>query len=486
MQCPVTMAKHRSAALAAWAILGASTAGALASTARAADTWTSPYPGVEVLRRTTDTPNEIRVAVVELSSPGIRVRATRSDDRGSTVSSFAQTYGCELAANGDFFTAGFVPRGLAVGAGEHWSGTSDGSEESFFGFLSDRTVVVSPPWDVLGAPPEGVVELVSGRELVTIDGQAADYVMGNPDVHPRTAVGVDQAGERLYLAVVDGRSPASVGMTLFELGALMADVGAWQAINLDGGGSSALYVNGEGGIINSPSDGAERVVANHLGVAVLRFAAVVDSSSFEGEEIEVAPGETEHAYIDLVNMGRDPWTPGVTKLAPTPRDMGTEVGGEPHWLQPHRVSTVENVVMPGHVGRFALPITGGAVGTYTQTFSLVEEGVTWFADEPVGGGLADDGITVVVNVAEPPAGSSTSGGESGGLETNGSGAGSTSSDAPTNDDTGVTTSGGAESGDTGTALPTASPSPSGCGVGGHAINVAPLFVLLFARGRRRR
>src|SRR5690606_19352298 len=53
--------------------------------------------------------------------------------------------------------------------------------------------------------------------------------------------------------------------TCAELAALMAELGAWQAINLDGGGSSALFVEGRG-VINRPSDGAERAVANHLAI----------------------------------------------------------------------------------------------------------------------------------------------------------------------------------------------------------------------------
>src|SRR5690606_20345750 len=55
--------------------------------------------------------------------------------------------------------------------------------------------------------------------------------------HPRTAMGLSQNGRTLYLAVVDGRQTASVGMTCTELANLMKDLGAWRAVNLDGGGS---------------------------------------------------------------------------------------------------------------------------------------------------------------------------------------------------------------------------------------------------------
>jgi hypothetical protein len=90
--------------------------------------------------------------------------------------------------------------------------------------------------------------------------------------HPRTAVGIADAGTRVMLVVVDGRQPAwSVGMSLPELARLMRQLGAEDAINLDGGGSSAMVVLRGGSLVlaNRPSDPqGERAVAN--AVAVVR------------------------------------------------------------------------------------------------------------------------------------------------------------------------------------------------------------------------
>lgn len=77
--------------------------------------------------------------------------------------------------------------------------------------------------------------------------------------HPRTAVGRTAKGEIIWL-VVDGRQPHSQGASLPELAQLMLRYGAVEAINLDGGGSSTLVVRDL--ILNSPSDGSERPVAN--------------------------------------------------------------------------------------------------------------------------------------------------------------------------------------------------------------------------------
>jgi len=91
--------------------------------------------------------------------------------------------------------------------------------------------------------------------------------------HPRTAVGIARDGRRLLLVVVDGRQKGySDGMTLRELANLMRSLGARDAINLDGGGSSTLvYADPDSSgmlrIANRPSDlTGERPVGNALAI----------------------------------------------------------------------------------------------------------------------------------------------------------------------------------------------------------------------------
>ena len=114
-----------------------------------------------------------------------------------------------------------------------------------------------------------------GNPTVAISGDRAllangvRTVINNTIAHPRTAVGIDADGRKLLILVVDGRSTVSRGYTMVELADIMTALGAENAINLDGGGSSAMYSrNGTGalGIVNEPSDGAERLVANAFGV----------------------------------------------------------------------------------------------------------------------------------------------------------------------------------------------------------------------------
>jgi exopolysaccharide biosynthesis protein len=81
--------------------------------------------------------------------------------------------------------------------------------------------------------------------------------------HPRTAAGFSRDSSTIFLVTVDGRSENSGGVTLVELARLMRRLGAWQAINFDGGGSTTMVV--EGKVVNAPSDSSgERAVGNAL------------------------------------------------------------------------------------------------------------------------------------------------------------------------------------------------------------------------------
>jgi Tol biopolymer transport system component len=88
--------------------------------------------------------------------------------------------------------------------------------------------------------------------------------------NPRTAIGITSHG-RVLLVTVDGRSPSSVGMSLAEEGALLQHLGAVEALNVDGGGSTTMVVHGN--VVNRPSDGHERGVTSSILVLSRRVPA---------------------------------------------------------------------------------------------------------------------------------------------------------------------------------------------------------------------
>lgn len=104
----------------------------------------------------------------------------------------------------------------------------------------------------------GMPQIVDGG--VNVARSCASYFC---DRNPRTGVGV-MADGTVLLVVVDGRSRDSVGMTLIELGRAFLSLGAVEALNLDGGGSSSMWIKGSG-VVSDPSDSSgERPVVNAM------------------------------------------------------------------------------------------------------------------------------------------------------------------------------------------------------------------------------
>ncbi|MEP6620127.1 MAG: phosphodiester glycosidase family protein [bacterium] len=126
----------------------------------------------------------------------------------------------------------------------------------------------------LPRPPHGATPamLVGGwprllRDGVNVAGDAPTTegtISRNAEMrHPRTAVGFSRDSTTLFILTVDGRSENSGGMTLSELATTMRQFGAWQAMNFDGGGSTAMVIDGI--LMNKPTDATgEREVGNSL------------------------------------------------------------------------------------------------------------------------------------------------------------------------------------------------------------------------------
>ncbi len=101
-------------------------------------------------------------------------------------------------------------------------------------------------------------ELMGGsNNIIMRNGELVD---GTDDVHPRTCIGFSKDENIVYFVVIDGRQATSTGVSLTECQGIFLGLGAWHAVNLDGGGSSVMIVNGD--VVNTPSDGPVRAVGN--------------------------------------------------------------------------------------------------------------------------------------------------------------------------------------------------------------------------------
>jgi hypothetical protein len=208
------------------------------------------------------------------------VSAGEGNGRSTVTDLFSASDGDVLAAvNGDFFTPEGAPVGTEVVGGEvrrtrgrpalawrpedqPWIGTprSDGDSLLILG------------WPLHRERGDGVTQVIGGFPILLEDGsrvgdlEVSDRASFAAERHPRTAVGWDPDESLLWLIVVDGRQPGySVGMSLPELAELMEGLGIDDGINLDGGGSSVMVL--EGNAVSRPSDSqGERPVVNALAV----------------------------------------------------------------------------------------------------------------------------------------------------------------------------------------------------------------------------
>ena len=263
------------------------------------DTREALFEGVTYLREVRHEPRQIviHVLLIDLEAPGIRFMVTPGDlspdgeIRARTTSQFLDELDVQVAVNGDFFEP--------VWSNSPWDYYPHIDDPvDLFGFASSSGTVYSegepnyPPTLYLSrdnqagfsAPIDGAAHnAISGNTIFLEQGEVR--VQPHPyheDLHPRTAVALDREGHTLILLVVDGRQPNySEGVTMAELAEIVIEYGGDTALNLDGGGSTTMVMEGQSGgpsLLNSPIDnqipGRERPVANHLGVYASRMPQV--------------------------------------------------------------------------------------------------------------------------------------------------------------------------------------------------------------------
>lgn len=111
----------------------------------------------------------------------------------------------------------------------------------------DLSIKTNPDWD-------GVKHIISGGPYLVKNGEVfvdmtAQKLQAIGGRNPRSAIGYTKDNNFIFVAV-DGREGSSIGMTLMELANFMQSIGCVGAINLDGGGSTVMYVNGR--VVNKP------------------------------------------------------------------------------------------------------------------------------------------------------------------------------------------------------------------------------------------
>ncbi len=265
------------------------------------------FLGVEYRREvhTEPRPVVVHVVTVDLSAPGVGFTVTPVEPRpmmgrrlrARTVSTFLTEVNAQLAINANYFLPfharwpwDFYPRegdpvdvvGVSAAQGNQFS------RKRWHG----ATLHISAHNRLsLGKPAGEVFNAVSGKQFILRHGRPVRLQDDEPP-NPVLGLGLDKQRRRLILVMADGRQPLySEGLTIPELAGTLQKHGAHDAVQMDGGGSTALVIQDASGrprVLNSPIHtrlpGRQRPVANHLGVFAGRIAG---SGTVRGRDKEM-------------------------------------------------------------------------------------------------------------------------------------------------------------------------------------------------------
>lgn len=246
--------------------------------------WMPLFKGVELATGNADQKEphlqQVQIVRIDLKAPNLRFFSTphsgTRETLGQTTSEFLKQHHLQLAINASYFEPvqeTSVPidiLGLSISEGKVVSPPDPDHPALCITADNQVTIAAKVPPDF---STKGIQTAVAGGRMLLVEGRniAAKY---GPSVHPRTAVGLTKDRNTMYWVIVDGRQPGfSVGATDVETGDWLLRLGAYEAIMLDGGGSTALVRDdgtGKPVVLNRPIHGRipgrERFVGNHLGL----------------------------------------------------------------------------------------------------------------------------------------------------------------------------------------------------------------------------
>ncbi|MGL5804353.1 MAG: phosphodiester glycosidase family protein [Xenococcaceae cyanobacterium] len=253
----------------------------------------SLFQGIDYQRiiKSIPRPIVIHIVAIDLQAPGIKVLVTpgkqtadNTELNARTTSAFAREFNLQLAVNGGFFSPfkentpwNYQPRsgervnvlGQAISDGLIYSPAEENKIWPVICFRENRTAQIN----TTGKCPQRTLQGVAGNQML-ID--RSKVTNANPEdskkAYPRTAVGIDRTGKKLWLVVIDGKQPMySEGVTIGELTQIFQDLNVYSALNLDGGGSTTLVTETASEIqpLNAPIHTKipmrSRPIANHIG-----------------------------------------------------------------------------------------------------------------------------------------------------------------------------------------------------------------------------
>ncbi len=232
--------------------------------------WQDLAPGLQLRRWSPWPQTQLHVLRLDLAAPGLRLRLTPEAERGRTLDAFSGAREALLSLNASFFDREFSPRGLTLSEGRPWASVMAAHRESSPLLACDaaqRCEILlqghagyRPEWQLVVAGTPWLVD--AGRARSPADDAACPAFCARP--HPRSALGLEADGRHLLIVLAEGRRPPVLGLSLSRLAQALQALGAVQAFNLDGGGSTAWLLRGEPAMARPLNEPALRPLANAL------------------------------------------------------------------------------------------------------------------------------------------------------------------------------------------------------------------------------
>lgn len=214
--------------------------------------------------------------IVRMSLVGsqLRLAISAEDRKGSTPSELALADSSLVSLNGSFFDDRMRALGLVVSHFKAWKGSRDTSGYFVFGCINPQTCnLETAPGLIGGGGSQTPFETaISGRPILVTKGNPrtakddAQCPQFCDKRHPRAAIALDRSRNEVILALAEGRQALAQGFTLAEFGVLLSQVGAHDAVNLDGGGSATLVLKGKRVSGRPFGEKTERPVANVISI----------------------------------------------------------------------------------------------------------------------------------------------------------------------------------------------------------------------------
>jgi exopolysaccharide biosynthesis protein len=195
---------------------------------------------------------QVYIADIQLQSIEYLKTAFAQNTYGRNIyqktSAMAEAHNAILAINGDY--CGYRNAGFVVRNGILCRSSSSGRQALVICQDGSFEVVSESTADAEALVEQGAIQVFSFGPSLVLNGEinvAADKVR-----NPRTAIGIISPLHYVMI-VADGRTGDSSGLTLYQLATILQDLGCETAYNLDGGGSSTMWFNGQ--LVNVPTDG---------------------------------------------------------------------------------------------------------------------------------------------------------------------------------------------------------------------------------------